>query len=206
MPLPLALALIGHVTVSHTHRKEESKMASELQKKKWTNMFNMFDVNRDGRIDEADHDGFIAGIAEMRDIAPDSAGYRVLHDQLGTFWNPLMESAGAGDTREIGLDDWHRYWGQVTAHPDTYGVVRGISAFIFGLLDQSGNGQISIEEYRKLCGVMRLGEEYADGIFARLDLGDDGNISMDEMMQLTDQFFLGDDPDAPGNLFFGLLS
>ena len=178
-------------------------MPSELQKKKWANMFNMFDVNRDGRINEADHDGFIAGIAEMRGFAPGSADYRTLHDQLGTFWNPLMESAGAGESREIGLDDWHQYWGQVAADPDKYGVVRGISGFIFGLLDQSGDGQISINEYRKLCAVMRLGEEYADGIFAKLDLSSDGAISMDELMELTDQFFVGDDPDAPGNLFFG---
>ena len=52
---------------------------------------------------------------------------------------------------------------------------------------------------------MRLGEGYADDMFAKLDLNQDGNISTEELMKLSDQYFVGDDPNAPGNLFFGPL-
>ena len=50
---------------------------------------------------------------------------------------------------------------------------------------------------------MRLGESYADEMFNKLDLDNDGSISKNELMELAEQFFIGDDPNAPGNAFFG---
>jgi hypothetical protein len=103
------------------------------------------------------------------------------------------------------MDHWLTFLTHVANSPELYQRIRPISHSIFGMLDQNGDGQVSINEYRKLCAVMQLGEGYADEIFAKLDLDANGTISMDELMQLSDQFFVGDDPDAPGNLFFGRI-
>lgn len=175
-------------------------MATELQKKKWPNMFKMFDVNGDGRIEQSDFDQFASRMTAMRGIAAGSAEHVELQERFAEFGRALKQVTGA---EALCLDDWLAFWTSVANSSELYQIVRPTSEFIFGLLDRDGDGQVSLDEYRKLCGVMRLGERYADKIFAKLDLNQDGNISMDELMKLSDQYFIGDDPDAPGNFFFG---
>ncbi len=175
-------------------------MATALQKKKWPNMFKMFDVNGDGRIEQSDLDEFGSRMADMRGLTPGSEEHAELQERLGEFGQALSQVT---DSEALYLDDWLAFWTNVAGSPEMYGVIRPTSELIFGLLDQDGDGEVTLAEYRKLCGVMRLDEKYADKIFARLDLNKDGTISMDELMMLSDQYFVGDDPDAPGNLFFG---
>ena len=175
-------------------------MASELQKKKWANMFNMFDVNGDGQIEQSDLDQFHNRLFEMRGIKPGDPQYDALNGRFAEFGQALQQITQA-DT--LKMDHWLAFWSNVAASPEMYQMVRPTSEAIFGLWDLNDDGQVSLKEYRKLCVVMRLGEAYADGIFEKLDLNKDGNISMDELMRLSDQYFVGDDPNAPGNLFFG---
>ena len=175
-------------------------MATELQKKKWSNMFKMFDVNGDGQIQQSDLDQFNSRYFEMRGLEPGSPKYDELNRSFAEFGQTLQQ---ATDAKSITLDNWLAFLTNVAATPEMYQVVRTVSEFIFTLLDENGDGKVSINEYRKLCSVMRLGEGYADKMFAKLDLNHDEFISLDELLKLSDQFFVGDDPDAPGNLFFG---
>ncbi|MCA9929078.1 MAG: EF-hand domain-containing protein [Anaerolineales bacterium] len=177
-------------------------MATEFQKKKWSNMFKMFDVNGDGQIAQSDLEQFHSRLFEMRGIGPGDSQYDALNGRFAQFGQALKQIT---NVETLKIDDWLTFWANVTSSPELYQIVRPTSEAIFGLWDLDGDGQVSIQEYRKLCTVMRLGEGYADEMFAKLDLNKDGNISMDELMKLSDDYFVGDDPNAPGNLFFGPL-
>lgn len=177
-------------------------MASELQQKKWANMFNMFDVNGDGKIEQADFDQFHTRLYEMRGIGPGDAQYDELNGRFAEFSQALQQVA---QSDSITIDEWLQFLSHVANSPNKYQVVRPISEAIFGLWDLNGDGHVSLTEYRKLCTVMRLDAEYADQIFTKLDLNQDKQITVDELITLSDEFFVGDDPSAPGNLFFGPL-
>lgn len=177
-------------------------MASELQKKKWANMFKMFDVNGDGQIEQSDLDTFHTNLYEMREIGPGDKQFETLNGRFSHFGQALEQAANG---KPVGMDVWLGFLSNVAANPELYQNIRPISESIFSLWDLNGDGHVSLQEYRKLCSVMRLGEQYADQIFAKLDLNQDDRITLDELMKLSDEFFVGDDPDAPGNLFFGPL-
>ncbi len=178
-------------------------MASELQQKKWANMFNMFDVNGDGKIEQTDFDQFHSRLYEMRGIGPGDAQFDELNGRFAGFSQALQQ---ATNSKSITIADWLAFFTHVAASPEIYERVRPISEAIFSLWDLNGDGHVSLQEYRKLCTVMRLDEKYADQIFAKLDLNQDKRITVDELITLSDEFFVGDDPDAPGNLFFGPLN
>ncbi|MCA9944368.1 MAG: EF-hand domain-containing protein [Anaerolineales bacterium] len=177
-------------------------MATEFQKNKWANMFKMFDVNGDGQIEQSDLDQFHDRLFKMRGIGPGSAQYEELNGRFAQFGQALKQVT---KVETLTMADWLAFWTNVASSPEMYQIVRPTSEAIFGLWDLNGDGQVSLQEYRKLCTVMRLGEGYADDMFAKLDLNQDGNISTEELMKLSDQYFVGDDPNAPGNLFFGPL-
>lgn len=177
-------------------------MASEFQKKKWSNMFKMFDVNGDGQIEQSDLDQFHTNLYEMREIGPGDEAFDELNGRFTQFGQALQQVSNG---QPVILDGWLAFLTNVAAAPEMYQMIRPISEAIFGLWDLNGDGKVTLQEYRKLCAVMRLGEGYADQIFAKLDLNKDEMITMDELMKLSDQFFVGDDPNAPGNLFFGPL-
>jgi len=178
-------------------------MPSELQVKKWSNMFKMFDVNGDGQIEQADLVLFHTNLYEMRGIGPGDPQFEQLEGHFGQFGQALQQVSNG---QPVKLDAWLGFLSHAAANPELYKMIQPISEAIFSLWDLNGDGHVSLQEYRKLCKVMRLGEEYADGIFARLDLNQDQRITLDELMTLSDQFFVGDDPDEPGNWFFGPLN
>lgn len=175
-------------------------MATEMQKKKWANMFKMFDINEDGKIEQTDFDQFAERMAKMRQAEMSSPPFG---NMLAGFTGLLQAFEQMTGSKSISLDQWVGFWSNVAQNPEMYQTIRQTSGVIFSVLDADGDGQVSLEEYRKLCGVMRLEPTYADGIFAKLDLNQDAMISMDELMTLADQYFVGDDPNAPGNFFFG---
>ena len=179
-------------------------MATELQKRKWPNLFKMLDFNGDGVVEKADIETMAIQIAGMRGFSPGSPQHEELHGSFMGFWSGVEELADTDKDDKVSLAEWLAYWTKVTESPQMYqSVNKPLSEFIFGLLDEDGDGQITIDEYRQFYKMMRMSEAFADEMFSKLDLNQDDGISMEGLLTLTEQFFVGDDPNAPGNLFFG---
>ena len=96
-------------------------MASELQKKKWANMFNMFDMNDDGKIEQADFDAFHTRLYEMRGIGPGDAQFDELNGRFAGFAQALQQMT---QSDSIAMDDWLAFLSGVANAPEKYQIVR----------------------------------------------------------------------------------
>ena len=76
-------------------------------------------------------------------------------------------------------------------------------ANIAGAIRLVGDGRISAAEYRQLIEAWNGRRTDTDAIFPLLDLDGDGHLSADEFTRLWTDFWVGDDPDAPGTWVFG---
>lgn len=74
---------------------------------------------------------------------------------------------------------------------------------IFSILDANHNGQISKSEYQQFCVAVGLNEKDAKTAFIHLDRNADGYISRDEYIQASQDFYVSEDVNAPGNLLYG---
>ncbi|MCT7971507.1 EF-hand domain-containing protein [Laspinema olomoucense] len=74
---------------------------------------------------------------------------------------------------------------------------------IFGILDASNDGQISLTEYKQFFVALGLTPKDAETAFAHLDRDADGYISRDEYLQASQEFHISDDLNASGNWLYG---
>ena len=180
-------------------------MPSELQRRKWPNLFKLFDANADGAVSLDDVESMVARIAGGQDLTPASPDYGELRGRFLRFWETLAPADTNNDGR-VEPQEWISFWSGVASAGRPYrDVVQPVSETVFGLLDANGDGQITYDEFRHFYGATGVGEDHAREIFARLGRNTADSISREEAMVLTDQFFVGDDPDAPGNWFFGAI-
>ncbi|NEO24115.1 hypothetical protein, partial [Moorena sp. SIO4A5] len=81
--------------------------------------------------------------------------------------------------------------------------IKGIASFVFSVFDTNGDEQLDLEEYRQWYRSAGRDENFANEVFKRLNLKDDDSISKEKHIELLDQFFRSEDPEAPGNFVFG---
>lgn len=91
----------------------------------------------------------------------------------------------------------------VTAPENFQIAVRRVVKGMMGALDRDGNGSLSEEEYLRMYTTFGLAPDTCAEAFKRLDRNGNGQISLDEFNQALDEFYLGGDPNAPGNWLLG---
>lgn len=70
------------------------------------------------------------------------------------------------------------------------------------MVDTDGDGRIALADYD--AWVRAWGFEFdVETIFKELDVDGDGFLSRDEMVRLAKDFYLTNDPEAPGNVVYG---
>ncbi|AOY84314.1 MAG: hypothetical protein F6K63_22160 [Moorea sp. SIO1G6] len=178
-------------------------MLTELQTKKWTRLFHVYDANGNNVVEENDFEVIFQNVAEARNLTPGSPSYEQLHAKLIEDWEHLQKDADKNNDGKVELAEWLEHGDHRINSPDMYQTVIDLANQIFELLDLNGNGVITLEEYKTFYKSWRLPEELAPEIFPKLDLSGNGSISKDEFVELVRQFHHSDDPDAPGNFLFG---
>lgn len=187
-------------------------MLSDLQRRKLTHKFEIFDADGDGGVEASDFRAMIDRLARLRGWDEGSEPVERLRAEYAEFWKALVSMAEPADPDRIELDDWLAYYEAALdferemAGPDHVTCTpRSTMGLVFDVLDRDGDGEISREEYRQFCRAHRI-DLPADGdVFARLDRDGDGRLTRSEMLDLVTEFYFSDDPEAPGNRLFGPL-
>lgn len=179
-------------------------MLSELQKQKLPRLFAMYDADNSGSIEQVDFEQLLKSYSQVRNWTPESPEYNSLQSKLVSRWESMQKVTDTNSDNKISLDEWLVYIDNLLNDSQAYEAeVNGIAAFVFSVFDVDGNEQLSLEEYRQLYKAEDLDENNANEIFKQLKLKDEDSISKEQYLELVNQFFRSEDPEAPGNLVFG---
>jgi Ca2+-binding EF-hand superfamily protein len=178
-------------------------MLTPLQQRKVARMFQVYDINRDGKLEREDFSAVGHNIAEQRGFPPGSAGYTALAGKYEEFWGRL--STANGGKSSIDLSQYLTLMdAQLGDRAHFEATIHDLGGAAFDVLDSDRDGKVTIEEYRAFLRAHAIDPSLADRAFPVLDLDGDGHISKPEVIQIVKEFYYSDDPAAPGNLFYAV--
>lgn len=171
-------------------------MASELQRRKVAGVFEAMDVDGDGFLEREDFEGLTERWVALRNGADRD---RLTGLMMG-WWEALLAASDVDRDGKVTLDEVLLV---VDRLPEMIDAVHGTADAIFEAVDENGDGRISKGEYRQVIETWNGRGTDTDAIFHRLDLDGDGELSREEFTELWVEFWVGDDPTAPGTWAFG---
>ena len=127
---------------------------------------------------------------------------------MGTIWANLSQYASDPQRERVSLDDWLRFEDERVIHCDDAwydAYVNTIVHGVFSLLDRDRDGWIGQAEYLDLMMSFWVQPHDALRAFARVDADGDGRLDRATFVRLVWDFHHSDDPNTPGNWFFGPL-
>ena len=181
---------------------------TDLQKQKLIHMFELIDTDGNGMLEFEDFQQVIEFLAEERNWERSNRKYMKLVGANRRLWKSLLKACNVDEDSSIILLEWLAYHVKIfTAedfpNPEFQMTLSNITDFFFQMMDVDGDGQASKEDYTIFCQAYGVDEEESGKIYHLLDRDGNGSLSKDEVAALVRDFYLSDDSDAPGNLFFG---
>ena len=179
-------------------------MLSDLQVKKLTRYFQVYDIDDDGMISSPDFERVIENVRILRGASEHSPDGNGLREAYMAFWAALSDSADTDGDGGVDLDEWLACW-QITLEDDARyeAEVEAITNHLFTVFDTDEDEQIGPDEFVNFYGVFGLGSNLARSVFVELDANSDGIISREELLEIGRQFYRSDDPGSAGNMLFG---
>ena len=178
-------------------------MLTNLQKRKLTRFFNVWDADGDGVITTKDPEQVAQNLAKLQGLVPGSSEREGLYSGLLSYQNDFLKAVDVDESGRITLEEWLAYHEQMLQDEKRFeGTALMAIEVMFALMDQNGDGKISLEEYGKCMKALRI-KDLTEKALQKLDLNRNGILSKEEVLQLTREFFYSDDPDAPGNWALG---
>jgi juvenile hormone diol kinase len=177
---------------------------TDLQRKKLTGYFRLYDVNGDNRTGPEDFDRVVENVRILHDLATYSPRHEALRDGFRRRWESLRTSADADHDGSVDLAEWLGYWDHVIETPELYEAeVNTLAAQLFETFDKDEDGVLGADEFCDFYGVYGLPSALARRVFLDLDVDGDAVISEVELMNMVHEFYRSTDPNAPGNQLFG---
>lgn len=179
-------------------------MLSDLQRKKLTRYFRVYDVDDDGRIAQPDFERVLENVRALYGADEASATHRSLRAGYLRRWEGLRASADADRDGGVDLPEWLAYWNEVLDDEGRYqSEVVAVTRSLLDVFDTDGDGVLGPDEFCNFYGVYGLKSAMAREVFRALDTDGDGIVSRRELLAMAHEFYRSDDPEAPGNHLFG---
>ena len=183
-------------------------MLTELQQSKFEKHFHIRDTDKDGYVTQDDYRKFSENIASMLDWEPDHEKLAQIDAIHHGVWEFFWKPADFDDDGRVSLEDHLAMMSKMierSKDPVVLEQSRKHSEVLFNAFDLNGTGLISAKEYKQFFHAAGVEAEWSNGVFNKLDMNSSGTISVDEFVLLHQQFFSSNDPEAPGNWFYGPL-
>lgn len=179
-------------------------MLTDLQKRKLTKLFSMYDSDYTGVLVKKDFELMFKKLSTFRDWSKRSPRCIVLEDKLMRKWQGLDEKADTHKNDQVSIDEWLAYYDEILA--DSYAcseIVASLIEIIVDVFDQDEDGKLNQEEWGHLLAAFNESPVYAPIIFPTLDKDQDGWLTKEEIRELFKAFCYSDDPNEPANQMFG---
>jgi Ca2+-binding EF-hand superfamily protein len=179
-------------------------MLTDLQKRKLNALFNLYDVDKNGFVEQADFEQIVHNLATTLGFQPGSPAYTRLHAGHMAIWNNVQQLSGAPGHQRVTLEEFLAGHDRLLSAKDRYLATIGhFGDSVIELSDQDGDGRLSQQEYVANLRSFNVDEAAANEAFRRLDRDGDGYLTHDEISRRVEEFFYSDDPQAPGNWLMG---
>jgi Ca2+-binding EF-hand superfamily protein len=180
-------------------------MLTNLQKRKLTRFFNVWDANGDGAITTEDPEQVAQNLVELQGLKPGSPEHEGFYKGFTSYQNDFLQAVDVDESGRVTLKEWLAYHEKMLQDEERFERTALMPVKVmFELMDRNGDGKITLEEYGRWMRAFRIGEQdITEKVFQKLDLSGDGTLSKEETLQLTHEFFYSDDPDARGNWALG---
>lgn len=179
-------------------------MLTDLQKRKLTKLFSMYDSDYTGILVKEDFELMFKKLTTLRNWSQRSSRYLVLQDKLMRKWQRLAKKADTSHNKQVSRAEWLAYYEEVMADSQTCSEeIVGLMDLIFDVFDQDEDGKVSQTEWGQLLSVFNESPVYAPLIFPGLDGDQDGYLTKQEVAKLFEDFCCGSDPDSLANSMFG---
>jgi Ca2+-binding EF-hand superfamily protein len=179
-------------------------MLSDLQKRKLTKLFSMYDSDYTGTLVKKDFELLFKKLSTLRNWSKRSPRCIVLENKLMRKWQALRQKADTHQNQEVSIEEWLAYYDEVLADTQACSeLVAELIELIFDVFDQDEDGKINQTEWGYLLAAFNESPVYAPLVFPVLDQDQDGWLTKAEIRELFQTFCCSDDPDAPANHMFG---
>ncbi len=179
-------------------------MLSEIQIKKLTYYFSLYDYDKDGYITESDLKKIAANIADLRGWKKGWQIYDAAETVMMSIWRHVRSFIASNEAKGACLNDWlahEDHMLQSEARYQEYAVQ--MTEGVFDILDEDGDGILSVDNYRMLFVIFGMPGELADGSFNKIDIDHDGRIDLKDIHRSVREFHCSNNIEDPGNYMFG---
>lgn len=188
-----------------TNKEISRSIFSEIQKRKVHHLFNILDIDRNGKLQPDDFINVGRKIISQLDLDPNSRNSRLILLKAHRLFVQLLVDLDNPDL-ELTLWDWVAFFRNQIESSNArildYYIYR-TSRYIFDLFDVNKDKLISREEYSNMLTVYNIPQNTAKLGFEELDANKDDFVSSDEMINGLKNFFKSSEMNAPGNMIFG---
>lgn len=179
-------------------------MLTDFQKRKLIALFDMYDADKNGLLEQADYEQIVQNLATSLHYQPGSPEYARLYADHLAVWNATYQLCGAPGSQRVTQEEYVAAFDQLLSDKDNYQAIVGNWAdSLIELSDRDGDGRLSQQEYVTNLRNFNTSEAAANEAFRRLDRNGDGYLTRDEILRRVEEFFYSDDPQAPGNWLVG---
>ncbi|MGW7426338.1 EF-hand domain-containing protein [Streptomyces sp. NPDC054813] len=177
-------------------------MASEFQRNKLRAMFDAFDADGNGYLEEEDFAALAVRWGRLPRVRAESELAVRVESVMRGWWRQLAAAVDADGDGRIDMDD---LLAMVDLLPSIPEAVTATADTVFDAVDENGDGRISRGEHKRLIDTWHGRPIETGEVFDRLDQDGDGHLSRPEFAVLWTVFWTSDDPREPGNLMCGEL-
>jgi Ca2+-binding EF-hand superfamily protein len=177
-----------------------------ILERKYARRFEMLDADGSGMVDQADFELLADRLVKGIGVTAGSPKARRVRDGYLELWSSLRRMIGDG-ADELSKADFIAGLMRMTGDRAGFKrIIEPLARLNLSLCDVDGDGSLNEAEFVNLLKLYNATSVVeASDIFHRLDTSGDGFLSLSEILDALCDFYVSEDPDAPGNSLFGRL-
>ena len=176
---------------------------TDLRRRKLEKVFTSFDVDQDGVIDQLDIIALAQIWCETYEVAPRSEGWQRIHSAGLKMWRDMRGRTDAEGVKRVTREEWVAWMAEPGFAEFVENSAVPFSLAVFGVADEDRDGRITMPQMMAAQSRSGMSEAETKAAFDLLDTDSDGYVTDAESAQAARDFYLSDDPDAPGNKIAG---